>query len=412
MATAARTADPPLSPRLPTQPATAPTLRRQAPGSFLDRAAVSGALDRSPNPPSPTRAQVTRVQSPQKAAMPMGSFRGQAAATQEGKKDTITAQTPTGTTPGGPGSVAARTHEIAGRDSPLMEQARQAGFRHAASRGLLSSSIAGQAAQEAVIGRAEGIAAQDVAQATAARQAADQAAIARFDAQTGRAAQESQADIARQQLEMRADEFRQTHRLEQEKVRQQAAQFQQDFGLRSEVAAQSIATQKANIQYQKDQIANDIKRIETERYRAETESERLALDAQQAQAKLWSSIVDSASKTYAAKISGLMQIQDMNEADRSAAIERFKQEYFEDIEAAKMGHSKFAGTWEWTRPERPAPTGGGGGGGGGGSRPIRGPERPRRPRDDGGGEGGGGGGGGGAGYGGPGGGPSGGSPHR
>ena len=367
MATAARTADPPLSPRLPTQPATAPTLKRQAPGSFLDRAAVSGALGRS-NPPAVQRAQVSRVQNPQKAATPMGGFRAQVAGKTTPKADPnqgrqanpfeyeyggIRSTAHTGTTPGGPGSVAARTHEIAGSDSPLMKQAAQAGFRHAAARGLLSSSIAGQAAQEAVLGRAEGIAAQDVAQATAARQQADTAAIQRYQAHTQRAAQRSQEALATRELDMKAEQFKQTHAQEAQRIDLQAQDITNRLNLGTEQNRIAAATQVSNAWYQQKQANAEIERLAIARYQAETESERLAIDAQQAQAKLWAGIVDSAGKTYAAKVQGLMQVQDMDAGSRKAAMDRFWNEYVKDIEAAKAGHPKFASGFRWSPPSSP-----------------------------------------------------------
>ena len=387
MATAARTADPPLTPRPPVQPATAPTLKRQAPGSFLDRAAVSGALGNL-HPPAVQRAQTPRVQSPQKAATP-----------------TVDRM------------VSGRASEIAGQDSPLMKQARQAGFRHAASRGLLSSSIAGQAAQEAVLGRAEGIAAQDIAQGTARRElglrermhtediglrrddlalrrelgvgqlgvAQRQVATQETAAETGRRAQaateryqtgqlgieQQRADIAaaaqrateayqsgdlrlrQQDMDQRREQFWAQDRREGQRIENQARDIANRLGLGTEQNRIAAARQVADVQYQNAQVKNDLERIKVARYQAETESERLALDAQQAQAQLWSNIVGSASKTYAAKVQGLMQVQDMDAEDRTAAMDRFEREYFAEIEAGKQGHSKFAGEWPWTPPERP-----------------------------------------------------------
>ena len=62
-------------------------------------------------------------------------------------------------------SVATKVNEITKQNSPLMQQAKTSGIKFANSRGLLNSSIAGQAAQEAVIKQALPIASQDSQQA-------------------------------------------------------------------------------------------------------------------------------------------------------------------------------------------------------------------------------------------------------
>ena len=74
-----------------------------------------------------------------------------------------------------------RAARIATSGSPLMEQARQEGLTHAASRGLLSSSLAAQAAQEAVVSRAGALAGADV---TAEQVAEKQTADIRYQQQT------------------------------------------------------------------------------------------------------------------------------------------------------------------------------------------------------------------------------------
>jgi hypothetical protein len=58
-------------------------------------------------------------------------------------------------------SVATKVSEITAKNSPLMQQARTAGVQYANKRGLLNSSLAGEAAQEAVIKTATPIASQD-----------------------------------------------------------------------------------------------------------------------------------------------------------------------------------------------------------------------------------------------------------
>lgn len=62
-------------------------------------------------------------------------------------------------------SVMERVNEITAQDSPLMQQAMTAGMKFGNSRGLLNSSMAGQAAQEAALNVALPIASQDAAQA-------------------------------------------------------------------------------------------------------------------------------------------------------------------------------------------------------------------------------------------------------
>lgn len=57
--------------------------------------------------------------------------------------------------------MQSRLQAIIDKNSPLMKQAQAAGLRHANSRGTLNSSMAGQAAQEAIIGRAIDIATPD-----------------------------------------------------------------------------------------------------------------------------------------------------------------------------------------------------------------------------------------------------------
>lgn len=57
--------------------------------------------------------------------------------------------------------VAGRVASLTSQDSPLMQQARTRGLQTAASRGLTNSSLAAQAAQEAVIGAATPIASAD-----------------------------------------------------------------------------------------------------------------------------------------------------------------------------------------------------------------------------------------------------------
>jgi len=54
-------------------------------------------------------------------------------------------------TPGDPGDVAAIAASMMGRDSPLMRKAAATGLQHANRRGLLNSSLAGQAAQSAML---------------------------------------------------------------------------------------------------------------------------------------------------------------------------------------------------------------------------------------------------------------------
>jgi hypothetical protein len=60
-------------------------------------------------------------------------------------------------------SVATQVAALTAQDSPLMRQAATRGTQLSNRRGLLNSSIAGQAAQEAVIGAATPIASQDAA---------------------------------------------------------------------------------------------------------------------------------------------------------------------------------------------------------------------------------------------------------
>lgn len=57
--------------------------------------------------------------------------------------------------------VAGRVSSLTSQDSPLMTQARTRGMQGAAARGLTNSSLAGQAAEEAVIGAATPIASAD-----------------------------------------------------------------------------------------------------------------------------------------------------------------------------------------------------------------------------------------------------------
>jgi hypothetical protein len=61
-------------------------------------------------------------------------------------------------------SVATKVSEITSKNSPLMQQAQTAGAKYANKRGLLNSSLAGEAAQEAVLKAATPIASQDSAQ--------------------------------------------------------------------------------------------------------------------------------------------------------------------------------------------------------------------------------------------------------
>lgn len=58
-------------------------------------------------------------------------------------------------------SVATKVGEITAKNSPLMQQAQTAGMKYANKRGLLNSSLAGQAAQESVLKTALPIASQD-----------------------------------------------------------------------------------------------------------------------------------------------------------------------------------------------------------------------------------------------------------
>lgn len=62
-------------------------------------------------------------------------------------------------------SVATKVNEITSKNSPLMQAAKTSGVKFANKRGLLNSSIAGEAAQEAVIKSALPIASQDSQQA-------------------------------------------------------------------------------------------------------------------------------------------------------------------------------------------------------------------------------------------------------
>lgn len=62
-------------------------------------------------------------------------------------------------------TVESKVNQITKQNSPLMQQAKTAGLKFANNRGLLNSSIAGQAAQEAVIKQALPIASQDSQQA-------------------------------------------------------------------------------------------------------------------------------------------------------------------------------------------------------------------------------------------------------
>ena len=62
-------------------------------------------------------------------------------------------------------SVESKVKGITSQNSPLMQQAKTAGMKFANNRGLLNSSIAGQASQEAVIKSALPIASQDSQQA-------------------------------------------------------------------------------------------------------------------------------------------------------------------------------------------------------------------------------------------------------
>lgn len=64
--------------------------------------------------------------------------------------------------------VASRVADITSTNSPVMAQARAAGERSAAARGLQNSSIAGQAGEQAVISAAVPIASQEAAQASSA----------------------------------------------------------------------------------------------------------------------------------------------------------------------------------------------------------------------------------------------------
>lgn len=67
-------------------------------------------------------------------------------------------------------SVSDRVNSITSQDSPLMATARASGERAAAARGLQNSSIAGQAAQQAVITAATPMASQEAAQAATENQ--------------------------------------------------------------------------------------------------------------------------------------------------------------------------------------------------------------------------------------------------
>jgi len=58
-------------------------------------------------------------------------------------------------------SVATKVSEITSKNSPLMQQAKTAGMKFANKRGLLNSTLASEAAQEAVLKTAVPIASQD-----------------------------------------------------------------------------------------------------------------------------------------------------------------------------------------------------------------------------------------------------------
>ena len=241
----------------------------------------------------------------------------------------IALTTPTGTTPGGPGSVAARTREIADEDSPLMRQARTAGQRFAAQRGLLSSSLAAQAAQDAVIGRAEGIAQSDVSEATRARIAADDARLRQFGLHTDRYQAEKDVELRAQSL-------------------------MQDFDLKARGLEIDDARRVADAWHQQQQINVALQNAKTQRMNAQTNAQRAWWDNTIRVAQLDASVMQNAFNRYASRVAAIVANTQFDANTRRQLLADAKQDFLTETRLGREGHSSIVPGYTFA----PAPTAG------------------------------------------------------
>lgn len=116
-------------------------------------------------------------------------------------------------------SVSDKVAEITSQENPLMKQAKSSGLQTAAGRGLLNSSIAAGAAQNAVISAATPMAQQDVQQEFQAKQ---NAANQNWQAGENTLAREQEKALQQQQQTWQSGETALSR--EQEKALQQTEQ--------------------------------------------------------------------------------------------------------------------------------------------------------------------------------------------
>lgn len=136
-------------------------------------------------------------------------------------------------------STAGRVKSIVDENSALMQQARTSGTQVAAARGLTNSSLAGQAAQLAVLDKATPIASQDaqlysqnaLTNLTAKNAAATTNANNATSLGATALVQGNQATMQKETLAQQADQFKTQAAQSQQQIDNQVAQFAQSLGI-------------------------------------------------------------------------------------------------------------------------------------------------------------------------------------
>lgn len=210
------------------------------------------------------------------SAQPTGAPPSSYAAQAQAIGDSAQASAATGTFDESKG-VAGRVQQLTNAGSPLMTAARTRAKRASAARGLLNSSLAGQAGEQAVIETATPIASGD-AQLYQSQQLANQSAQnqvnlanANIRAQTGMAglqlgenARQFDTGLAWDQdkfgtnLVEQRRQFDQTMGLEGRKLDQNQSQFQAQLGQQDRQFAENLQLQRDNLAAQREQFAQKL----------------------------------------------------------------------------------------------------------------------------------------------------------
>lgn len=278
--------------------------------------------------------QAQPVQEPVQAPTASQTLAGQTATAQPPMQQTATAPQTAPAPPTGlgaaynPEDVGDQAARLMSQDSPLMQKARASGMQYANQRGLLNSSLAGAAAQSAVLDQVIPMASQSAGQAFERGQQGREFAFRSSEAEKERGFTAEQAGLER--------EFKSAETEKQRLFEAAEAALERDFKM-------SLADLDAAIQREKILSAETITQWELASKEAINAATISANDRRGAE-----SVLNNAFKDYEASINSIMQDTKMSREDRNSQIDAAKQLLSMKVDYI---HTLYATAMDW--PESP-----------------------------------------------------------